>query len=176
MHDIKRIVGEMKSDKLSNYIIAGLDSYLLNNGRVRLFECSRDHQDVVTPHSHRFDFVCLVLSGVVTNRVWTECGEHKAFGGDFFESSTLTYKGKVGNYAIKAEGRGFWTYTDRRYGEGETYSMTADQVHSIRFSRGAVVLFFEGPTISDNSMMIEPVVNGVKIPTHVTSYYMFLTE
>lgn len=171
MDELKNILNSMKSSKLSNYIVAGLDSYLLTSGKVRLFECSRNHQDSVTPHSHRFDFSCLVISGAVCNRVWKECNEDD---GDFFQSSIITYSGDVGSHSVKPEGRDFWSYSDSKYKAGDIYSMTSDQVHSIFFSKGATVLFFEGPDKSNDSIIIEPVVNGQVIRTYEKKDYMFL--
>ena len=63
LNKLIEILQDMKTSKVANYVIAGLDSYMLENGNIRMFENSRKHQDMITPHSHRFDFVCLVLSG-----------------------------------------------------------------------------------------------------------------
>jgi len=57
MRDLAEHLEKMRSDTVENYVIAGLDSHLLNNGCVRLFTNERDHQDSITPHSHRFDFM-----------------------------------------------------------------------------------------------------------------------
>jgi len=165
------IISSMKSDGVFNYAIAGVDSYLLNNGRVRLFECSRDHQDQITPHSHRFDFACLVLEGHVVNITWHEVDDNN---GDFFEESVLTYNGTIGEHKVQKSGRSFYYPTRVKYTKGDTYSMDSDQIHSIQFSRGAKVLFFEGPAFKDTSLIIEPVVNGEKIPTYVKRDYMFI--
>jgi len=173
MKNLLKMLPEMQSSKLGNYIIAGLDSYLLENGKVRVFRNSRVHQDQITPHSHRYDFACLVLKGRVTNRLWHTC--HKT-NGDFFEESLLTYEDSPGNHIKTAEGRDFYTFIDKEYTVGETYCMEAGQLHSITFSKGAVVLFFEGPTTTDKSYIIEPVVNGAVIPTYVKQDYMFLEE
>ena len=97
LKSISRIVDQMKSSRVKNYVLAGLDSYLLTNGNMRLFACSRDTQDQITPHSHRFDFVCIVLEGWVVNRVWKEVPESI---GDFFESSILTYKDEIGSHDL----------------------------------------------------------------------------
>jgi len=51
--------------------------------------------------------------------------------------------------------------------------MKADQMHSIDFSKGAKVLFFEGPRLSDTSEIIEPVVRGEVIRTYIKQDYMF---
>lgn len=173
IEQIESVVDQMKAEKLSNYVIAGLDSYLLTNGVVRLFENSRDHQDQITPHSHRFDFTCLVLSGHVTNRVWEECDEDE---GDFFQQSDLMYEGEVGKYKARPNGRGWWRYDDYTYDVGEVYTMKAEQVHSIQFSRGAKVLFFEGADKSNVSTIIEPVVNDEVITTCKNRSYMFQKE
>ncbi len=161
---------EMKSDSVRNYVIAGLDSHLLQNGKVRLFECSRWHQDQITPHSHRFDFACLVLEGYVQNRIWERTSPSK---GDLFQCSELSYEGEIGNYAIKRNDQAHFLSTPEIYNEGECYGMKASEIHSIEFSKGAKVLFFEGPTVSNKSIVLEPVVNGEIIPTFEKRDYMF---
>lgn len=171
MKELIGILNEMKSDRIANYVIAGLDSHLLENGKIRLFENSRDHQDSITPHSHRFDFSCLVIRGSVLNRVWSECDEDS---GDYFQSSTLDYSGEIGDHEVTAEGRWRYDYCDTCYMEGDVYSMKSDEIHSIQFSKAAIVLFFEGPQKSSASKIIEPVVNGVLIPTYEKKSYMFI--
>ena len=161
---------QMKDNRLSNYVIAGLDSYLISKGRVRYFENTRNHQDSVTPHSHRFDFTCLVLEGQVINRLWDPCNEAQ---GDFFQESRLQYTGFVGVHHVYPEGRGWWRFRDLRFECGDLYSMTHDQIHSIQFSKGAKVLFFEGPEKADESRILEPVVDGLVIRTYETKDYMF---
>lgn len=88
----------------------------------------------------------------------------------------MTYKDEIGSHSVKAEGRNWYSYEDRRYGVGQMYSMRHDQIHSIQFSRGAKVLFFEGPQKSNESVIIEPVVDGMKIPTYQKLDYMFIKE
>ena len=163
----------MKSSRVRNYVIAGLDSYLLESGKVRLFENSRAHQDSITPHSHRFDFTCLVLDGVVRNRLWRPCDEGR---GDLFQASWLTYKGDIGVHEKVEGAQSYWGYFDREFRTGETYSMASTEVHSIQFSRGAKVLFFEQPETVESSIIIEPVVDGRVIPTYKNESYMFLRE
>ena len=46
-------------------------------------------------------------------------------------------------------------------------------IHSINFSKGAKVLFFEEPSCSNKSYIIEPIVNGEVIRTYVNKDYMF---
>ena len=168
--ELMKILDDMKDTRISNYVIAGLDSYSLGNGMVRLFENSRDHQDQITPHSHRFDFACLVLAGHVVNRIWTETS---ISSDDLFVQSEITYLGSVGEHSVAKGPAGHWRYYDRKYAKGQIYSMSAEEVHSITFSKGAKVLFFEGPEKSTKSMIIEPLVDGVRIPTYKKREYMF---
>ena len=170
MEGLIQQLDQMKSSPIRNYVIAGLDSFLISNGKVRYFENSRQHQDSITPHSHRFDFSCIVLAGSVRNRVWSECRESE---GDFFQSSTLKYAGEVGEHSVTPEGRGFWKYKETIYDVGDCYSMDSSEVHSIIFSRGAKVLFFEGENKSNESVIIEPVVRGEVIRTYQKLEYMF---
>ena len=170
MDKILKIVDGMKTDGILNYVVAGLDSYLLGNGKVRLFECSRNHQDQLTPHSHRFDFACIVLAGSVTNRVWTRCTHQD---GDIFMTSTLSYNGEVGNHTVSEGTTGYWKYTDTVYTVGESYGMSSSEVHSIQFSKDAKVLFFEGETQRNTSIIIEPFVHGKTVSTYHKAPYMF---
>ena len=170
MEGLIKQLDQMKSRPIRNYVIAGLDSFLIANGKVRYFENNRQHQDSITPHSHRFDFSCIVLAGSVRNRVWSECRESE---GDFFQSSVLRYAGEVGEHLVTPEGRSFWKYKETIYDVGDCYSMASDEVHSIIFSRGAKVLFFEGENKSNESVIIEPVVRGEVIRTYQKLEYMF---
>ncbi len=170
---LANMLQEMKQGKVSNYVIAGLDSHLISKGNVRMFENSRNHQDQITPHSHRFNFACLVIEGSVINREWFETSEDE---GDFFESTTLSYCGKIGSHSKSREGRAFYGFFDTKYKAGECYAMSAQQIHSIQFSKGAKVLFLEGPQVFDTSIIIEPVVNGIVIPTYENKGYMFINQ
>jgi hypothetical protein len=51
--------------------------------------------------------------------------------------------------------------------------MRYNEIHSIKFSKDAIVLFFEGPTVTDSSFVLEPVVEGEYIPTMTTEPWMF---
>lgn len=164
----------MKHSPVRNYGgIPGLTSWLIGSpgpsGLVRLMECSRDHQEPIVPHSHRFDFHCCVLDGQVRNLIWTKQPIH----GDEFQISELVYGGKIGEYR---RNKGFierWAISSSTYRVGSEYSMKADEVHSIFFSRGAVVLFFEGPTVSETSIILEPFVDGEVVPTFKVEPWMF---
>lgn len=166
-----RMLLEMRHSPLHNYIVPGLTSWLIGapsvNGCVRLFECSRNQQEAITPHSHRFDFQCAVLRGKVTNRLWSR--DHS---GDWFQSSTQQCD-EAGIYQTKPQSVDRWSYFDAEHETGEFYSMLSTQVHSIIFSKDARVLFFEGPRIQEHSIILEPHVDGETIPTFQVQPWMF---
>ena len=165
----------MTGSKVLNYGIAGVDSSLVNKGLVRVFECSREHQEAVTPHSHKFDFSCLVLEGKVRNRIWTELPTTSAFDdeGDLFMVSDLKYLGDMGKYEKTPNSVSKFTYDDDIYTAGDWYSMTYDQIHSIYFGRNTKVLFFEGETITNDTIILDPYVNGKHVPTFDIKPWMF---
>lgn len=165
----------MKHSPVRNYAIPGLTSYLIGEpskqGTVRLFECSRDHQEPITPHSHRFDFTCEVLQGGVTNRVWLEQD-----GGDDYAIKKLKYSGEIGQYKEEHVTVRQYVCEDTFYKAGDVYEMQSDQIHSIYFSKGSVVLFMEGATKTNESLVLEPFVDGAVVPTFKTEPWMFLKE
>jgi hypothetical protein len=162
---------EMRSSEIRNYAIPGVNSSLIST--VRLFECSREHQEPITPHSHRFDFQCLVLSGMVRNRVWTN--EIPIGTGDPFILSELRYSGIGPGTYDGAEELVIdnFDYKDRIYHPGDWYSMAAEEIHSIFFARNSKVLFFEGPTRTKISQILQPCVDGKVIPTFKVEPWMF---
>lgn len=174
---LSALLKSMTHSRIGNYVLPGLTSSLIGDmpskihGCVRLFEASREQHLEVTPHSHRFDFHALVLQGHIVNRLWEQDFNDD---GDFYQSSLLTYKGACGQYEKTDHGRGFFQYQDTIYEEGQWYDMLADQIHSINFSRDAVVLFIEGPTTTDTSLVLEPCVDGVTVETLKTEPWMFL--
>ena len=163
---------KMKHSPVRNYGgIPGLTSWLIgepsNQGLVRLMECSRSHQEPIIPHSHRFNFHCTVLKGRVRNLTWVRGS------GDEFEATELVYAGKPGQYEKLSGDRACWDIRGNVYAAGTTYSMAAAEVHSIFFDRGTVVLFLEGPQVSDRSIILQPVVDGEVIPTFKVEEWMF---
>lgn len=175
MTDRDSVICSMLRNPLRNYVVPGLTSSLLGgdgHGTVRLFEASREQYSDIVPHSHRFDFTCLVLEGYVVNRVWLPTSSTQA---DLYEAATLLYGGEPGKYRMKphALGRSRWHYQDIRYNAGNWYTMDADEIHSITFSRNAVVLFFEGPTRVDSTTIIQPVVDGEVVKTFKVEDWMF---
>lgn len=172
MQDLIETIEKMKGSTLQNYVIAGLDSSLLNKGCVRYFENSRDHQDAITPHSHRFGFTCLVLEGSVANHLWKQSYDYNV--GDLFQVSCLLYSGDVGVHEVMPlDNARYFRRVSTTYNAGETYNMSADDIHSINFSKGAKVLFFEEPSCTNKSYIIEPIVNGEVIRTYENKDYMF---
>lgn len=165
----------MKHSPVRNYVIPGLTSWLIGapspKGCIRLFECEREHQEAITPHSHRFDFQCWVLAGWVTNRIWGEC-VFKEREADWYIASQQT-KGRMGGYEVSASTRRPYKYRDATYGPGQWYSMKADQIHSIYFGRGTKVLFFEGPEVTDATTILEPYANDEHVRTFKVEPWMF---
>ena len=136
-----RILEDMSTDKISNYVIAGLDSSLLGNGCVRYFENSRDHQDQITPHSHRFDFCCLVLNGKVENTIWTTPDNEDS---DEFVVSELSYCGEVGVHDVENLRTQRYAPQSSSYYTGDVYQMLHSEIHSIKFSRVQRYCFLKG--------------------------------
>jgi hypothetical protein len=167
---------KMAHSPVRNYVVPGLTSSLIGNpsahGTMRLFQCERDHQESITPHSHRFGFQCWVLRGSVRNRIWTQhAREDVSF--DWFLTTTLAYKGEFGKYTKNGRSVDRWGYEDTVYHAGQCYAMQADEVHSIFFARNTVVLFFEGATESNESIILEPFVDGEVVPTFKVEPWMF---
>jgi hypothetical protein len=171
--DLKMLVG-MRHSPIENYVIPGLTSWLIGHagpmGCVRMFECSRDQMEFITPHSHRFDFQCVVLSGKVENSIW-----YKDFTGDWYQSTDITYK-DIGVYEGSIGGIDRWKPSSRFYEIGDCYQMNSSQIHSIRFYKDSQVLFFEGKQISEKSKILEPHVKGRTIPTFRTEPWMFYSR
>lgn len=181
---LTEIVASMKHNTLSNYIVAGLSSSAVGNGghengKVRLFKADRATRDEITPHSHRFDFVCLVLQGAVVNSLY----EPPYGSGDKAEEWCVSTIDQV----CGADGIREYVHTreaepvrmvrrDFTYTAGQTYGMYTPEIHSITFSQGAQVLFFEGPQKQARSVMLEPWVNGKVVPTFRTEPWMFEKE
>jgi hypothetical protein len=170
------VLSAMMHSPIQNYGgIPGITSWLIGtpgeNGLVRLLMSSRDHQEPIIPHSHRFDFHCMVLSGRVRNILWV-----KGTRGDRFQESTLTYGGAPGQYECVAGEQGQWAMHESVYVEEQEYSMRAEEVHSIYFARGTSVLFFEGPRVSSTSIILEPVVDGIVVPTFDVKPWAFKRE
>jgi len=167
------VINQMSGTRLRNYILPGLDSVLLEQGKLRLFESSRDTEEFIVPHSHRFDFACLVLEGVVTNKKYVPVSHEEAFA-DMYTMTTLKYEGQPGSYSpqTSCENKRFRVNT-HAYQQGDWYSMSYEEIHSISFRRNTKVLFLEGPERSTKTVILEPFVNGKKVPTFKVEEWMF---
>lgn len=172
--ELLQLIKKMGHNEVDNYVLPGLTSSLVGGfgyGRVRLFSASRETREWVIPHSHRFDFGCLVLHGEVENILF-EPGRGQAYG-----RATIRHNqgDRFGMYTVErhADETVHYTETATKYGVGQAYCMTAKQIHSIRFSETARVLFFEGPEITNESVVLEPWCNGGIVPTFETASWMF---
>lgn len=168
------VLMQMAHSPVRNYVVPGLTSWLIGNpgegGCVRMFVSERDQQAAITPHSHRFNFECLVLAGSVRNRIWSQSNS-----GDLFFVS-LQERGRMGGYEVTAGASPVrFGYRDEAHKAGEWYGMEHQEIHSIFFSRGAKVLFFEGADVTETTRILEPCVNGQRIDTMRVDSWMFQT-
>lgn len=168
-----RTLSEMSHHSVRNYITPGLTSSLLGgdgHGMVRLFTADRDTREWITPHSHRFNFSCIVIRGQVENLMFTPGAGNK------YCPATLRRKGGIGDgYEVvrNPENAASYTETSRTYVAGDTYSLTYTDIHSIRFSKDAVVLFLEGPFVAEETTILEPFSNGSIVETFEMKPWMF---
>ncbi len=176
---LTQTIGQMANSPLRNYIVPGLTSHLIGGnqfGKVRMFTSDRNQRDFIAPHSHRFDFTCLVLAGRVTNVIYLGgyAAQDPATNLYVRTKMTLVPMGKQGQYVTEPGDKPEW-FIERRadYEEGDTYSMGYRDIHSICFHKGAKVLFFEGPEIVDHSFVLEPWSNDKRVPTFTTQKWMF---
>jgi hypothetical protein len=178
--DLKAVAKAMAHSPVHQYVVPGLTSSLVGgpgHGTVRLFESDRDTREWVTPHSHRFDFACLVLAGEVENLVYTRSIDPGGGSNAFAVGTCRPLYGSVrglGEYEIVhgTTGQQFIEGSNT-YVAGDVYAMKHDEIHSIRFSKGAKVLFFEGPEVAQESVFLEPFSNGKTIPTFKVEPWMF---
>jgi hypothetical protein len=174
---IEKAIAPMRNNPLRNYIVPGLTSHLIGgstkHGQVRLFHSLRQTREFITPHSHRFDFTCLVLAGDVRNTIfrpgysyneqWCLSTINQVCGLDGLNEYTHSREDKPSN----------WRAETTAYTTGDTYSMKYEEIHSIQFDKDTRMLFLEGPQVTLTSQMIEPWENGKVIPTFRTEPWMF---
>jgi hypothetical protein len=173
----------MQHGGIQNYIAPGLASYLIATGPrglVRMFDSTRETEFFVTPHSHGYDFVCLVLEGVANNTIYTEEGSLHSYlnydSDDLY--GVLIVKGTLGSYEMTPRDEPLRFYKRcTQYKAGEVYAMKHDEIHSITFSKGAKILFFEGPPHSEGQLrqvrVLQPWVNGAMVPTFSVPEWMY---
>ena len=169
---IKQLCG-MRHSPLHNYIVPGLTSWMLISngdlGKVRMFECSREQHEFITPHSHRFDFTACVLRGCVYNTLWVPVDS----GGDEYVVTNNTYLGQPGQYDVESRVVARFLSDTICHDEGEWYGMKHNEIHSIRFSKDAIVLFIEGRAVTNTTQVLEPWVRQKRIPTMKVEDWMF---
>lgn len=185
MSHLEDVLRTMLHAPVRNYVLPGLTSWLVGgderHGRVRIFVSERDTREWIVPHSHRFDFACLVLSGEVVNTVFEVCTVpvpkvpvpdarlHKYAIGIVRQVS-----GGLGGYRVaRTAETGIYRELRTTYKAGQEYAMLAEDIHSISFSSGARVLFFEGPERRDETVILEPWCDGRVVPTFTTAPWMF---
>jgi hypothetical protein len=168
----------MAHSPIRNYVIPGLTSWRIggqseDHGSIRMFVCDREHQEAVTPHSHRYEFQSIVLRESVLNRVWTQCEAENGEEGDPFQKSVIAYDGEPGKYIENPRGVANWAYRDYSIGPGQSFSMREDEIHSIFFKKNSVVLMFQGPELREFSEILQPCVDGVTIPSLEVKDWMY---
>lgn len=175
----EEVLSSMLHSGLRNYIAPGLFSHLVGDGtakygKVRLFAAERETRDSITPHSHRFAFTCMVLSGSVRNTIYNPDG---SIYSDLYIRSEITQVcGKNGllnfvhNREVEPHG---YSRTTTVYQAGQWYTLSKNDIHSITFTKGTQVLFLEGPEESHTDYMLEPWVDGKLVPTFRTEPWMF---
>jgi hypothetical protein len=154
---LTKLVLDMRGQTFHNYITPGLSSSLLTQGKVRLFEATRHHQFDITPHSHRFDFACLVLRGMARHSVWSPADESKmAKDGDTFALMEVGGNFEDG-YRTAHHSTCKYLATTKEYHSGDWYFLSHTEIHSVEFARGTVVLFLEGPPAIGTTLALFPV-------------------
>lgn len=174
------ILQSMLHSPVRNYVLPGLTSWLVGGvryGRVRMFVSERDTREWIVPHSHRFDFACLVLTGEVVNTTFHEIPSEKDVPKpNLYAVGRIrrTVFGKFGDYEIiRGTSPKLFLEQRHRYSSGQEYAMRSEEIHSISFSRGARVLFFEGPERVPETTFLEPWCDGRVVPTFTVEPWMF---
>lgn len=173
MNELLDIFSSLAHSPIYNYVIPGMTSYLITDpsekGCIRMFVNNREQHVHVIPHSHRFDFKACVLKGSVRNTLWKP-----HFYGDTYAECTLKYKDKPGKYDITYYRSGvLYESSDVDYTENQWYSMDYNQIHSIKFSKGAIVAVAEGPKMTNNTTILLPWVNNKVIDTFKVQDWMY---
>ncbi len=182
LKQLNKFIESMKGGSIKNYILEGLTSTLIDQGSIRLFESSRHQTRQITPHSHTYHLFCVVLSGGVFKKTWTlyegEFGERSEadFKTDEFMLSTIEKTDKFGKYKKTNESVGRYFNRIAKFNTGNCYEIKQGEIHSIDFSKDAVVLVFQSPEVEEISQVIEPIYEGEVIETLITEDWMFLKQ
>jgi len=175
--DVVAQLVSMRHSPIHNYIVPGLTSWMIVDSevsKVRMFEMNRHQHMSITPHSHRFGFSCFVIEGFVENTLYSCLDKYAEKNGDEYALIKQTYEGTQGLYKLEYIRKGSYTQSTTTFREGDWYTMTANEIHSIKFRKGAKVLFFEGKSERDFSMALEPIAHGHHIKTLETKEWMFV--
>lgn len=169
---------QLGGTKLENYVSPGLSSTLLSEGKFRIFENTRKQEYFITPHSHRYDLLSIVLKGVVTNTIYKHHSIPEKYLGiqklEKYAISSIKPKGEFGKYEEKFQYVSTFARCTNRYGVGDAYHMRDDEIHTINFSEDAVVLLIESPEKTDTSLILQPVNEREEvIPTMKVEPWMF---
>lgn len=172
---------DMGYDSLHNYIVPGLVSTLIGedphaSAKIRMFRNTRVQDEFITPHSHRFDLACMVMQGSVENTIFEAVpypNHHSETYSDEYQASRLLYEGNPGKYDKADTVVQRYSRFDNTYKPGQWYFLKFDQIHSIKFSKDAIVLVFEGDSKTDTTTVLEPRVNGSTIRTFKVEDWMF---
>lgn len=176
LDQIEKFIRQESDSLLANYVIPGLESFKASGVKVRMFDMTREQVSHIAPHSHRFNFACMVLSGVVQNILWKP--QPKSFGaevGDLFVEKVNKYMGSPGQYeAVSRPLPVRYAPVKKSYGPGECYGMKHDEVHSIIFEDNAKVLFLEGDDVVNENIVLVPYDSRTGItPIDATQPWMF---
>jgi len=175
----------MSGEEIHNYILPGLTSRKIatgeDGGMVRMFEMTAQQQGTITPHSHRFDLTCCVLHGEVLHQRYKDItapgdtSEYQYAGS--WVPTWLKYDGAPGHYSEpERRPRGEYCVKTESFVQGDWYQLKYNEIHSVAFARTTKLLLFEGPPQTDVTTLIEPYVNGERIPTFRVEPWMFQTE
>lgn len=179
MENVKKLAElliKMSHSGIDNYVLPGLSSYLIGgpeHGKVRLFQAERNTHEFIIPHSHLYDFAALVISGTVTNTVYRKSEivtplQERWYCVPQTQNDQFEYELHWDEAWILDTVPVVTTYT-----QGQVYGMQSHEIHSIQFSKDAVVLMFESPTVVDHSCILQPCVNGSLVRTFRKEDWMF---
>ena len=175
---MKEVFDKLKYSPIYNYILPGLTSWVLKpagdgHGMIRMFEASRETQEFITPHSHRYGLHCEVLAGWVENTLWKTSEFLGASANDEWMLCSLKYDGNPGEYTQTLGPISRYAKEIRRYATGSSYDLNYSQIHSVRFSQGAVVVITETEQRTDTTQILLPVAYGKAVPTFKVEPWMY---
>lgn len=180
---LDRLLEGLLSGRVDNYVIPGLRSGIVTSqgSRIRLFHQTAHQAQAIIPHSHRFDLLSIVLAGRVRNTIWQPVwkihGGHSQGDQNAMARRTMVYDGEMGKYSIGNGGKDeMWAFSKStsKYNEGSSYYMRHDEIHSIEFGAGTVVLLIESPQRSDSNDILLPLdSDGNVIECFKTEPWMF---